>query len=128
MISIRKTSNVVSIGRTSSKSGASSADQNTQITSPFAARPAESLKGITERKSRLNEEQKLAILQNALLPFANEARSHLPPDLSMLEKKVREQMTKEGLPKEFVAEAGDEAVSVSLKNRRVSRKPDTKKG
>ena len=122
MINVRKTSNVVSIGRAEGKSSTTAADQNTQVTSPFAARPAESLKGITERKSKLTEDQRLAILQRALQPFASEARSHLPTDLSSVEKEVRKKMLKEGFSEVVANEAGEEAVSVSLKNRRVTRK------
>ena len=131
MVNIRKTSHVVSLGKAESSSSSTPADRNTEPTSPFAARPTESLKNITDRKSRpLTEEQKLAMLQRALQPFSSEARSHLPADLSDVEKKVRKKMMDEGFSEVIANEAGEEAVSVTIgtKRRRVARKTSSHRG
>ncbi len=117
MVHIRKTSNVIDIKRTGSKSSESETVQ--QPISPFASGPVNPLKSITERKSRgLTEEQRLALLQNALRPFATEARSHLPSDLSEFEKKMHKKMLEEGFPEVVANEAGDEVVDALLKTRR----------
>lgn len=118
MINVRKTSNILPFDKVSSSSE-TSADKNTSVTSPFAAKPAQSLKSLTERKSRpLTEEQRLALLQRALQPFANEARSHLPVDVSSVEKKVRKKMLEEGFSEVIATEAGEETVDALLGNRR----------
>ncbi|MDO8526547.1 MAG: hypothetical protein Q7T03_02545 [Deltaproteobacteria bacterium] len=118
---IRKTSNVVSLGKAGSSKSTSSADQNTAAHSPFAANPTQSLKHLTDRKSKpRTEEQRLALLQNALKSFATEARSHLPVNLGKMEQKVRKKMIDEGFSEVVANEAGDEAVDVLLENRRVT--------
>lgn len=126
MVKIRSTSNVVRLGRkegTKSSSAASSSSVS-DTASPFAAKPVDVLKAITERKSRpLTEEQKLALLQNALKPFASEARGHLPQNLTRVEKKVRKRMIEEGFSDVLASEAGDETVSALLTHRVSRKKP-----
>lgn len=117
MTLIRKTSNVVSLGKASRKtvSGTSSA---TQAPSPFAISPPDPLKSITERKSRsLSEWERLALLQRALGSFAEEARKKLPSEVRSVEEKVRKKMIQEGFAKEVASEAGDETVSAILTTR-----------
>lgn len=124
MIQIRRTSNVITLGKkegakSSSTSKTSSAGEPL---SPFAAHPADALKSLTDRKSRpQTEEQKLALLQGAFKTFALEARSHLPSPLRRVEKKVRKKMIEEGFSDVVASEAGDEAVSALLSSK-VSRK------
>lgn len=117
MTAIRKTSNWTSLGRASGKtvSGASSA---TEAPSPFALKPPDLLKSITERKSRsLSEWERLALLQRALGSFAEEARKKLPSEVRTVEEKVRKKMIQEGFTKEIASEAGDETVTALLHNR-----------
>lgn len=117
MTSIRKTSNVISLGKASGKtvSGGSSA---TQAPSPFAIKPPDTLKSITERRSRvLSEWERLALLQQALGSFAEEARKKLPREVRAVEEKVRKKMIQEGFSKEVATEAGDETVTALLQNR-----------
>lgn len=123
MIKIRQTSNVVTLGKKEgAKSSTASKTPSAETLSPFAAHPAEALKSLTERKSRpLTEEQKLALLQGALKPFALEARHHLPQALTKVERRVRKKMIEEGFSTEIASEAGDEAVSALLTSK-VSRK------
>lgn len=122
MVKIRSTSNVVSMNRKEGAKSSSGSSSVSSTASPFAAKPVDVLKSITERKSRpLSEEQKLALLQNALKPFANEARSHLPASLGNVEKKVRKKMIEEGFSSEIAAEAGDETVTALLETK-VTRK------
>lgn len=125
MVEIRKTTNILPFGRASSKE-VSPSGAVSETSSPFATKPTETLKGILERKSSLLEDAKLAILRKALQPFATEASSHLPQDLSSIEKKVRRKMLEEGFSEVVAEEAGEEAVSVSLTHRRVIRKLSTK--
>ncbi|MDP2599974.1 MAG: hypothetical protein Q8P84_04475 [Deltaproteobacteria bacterium] len=126
MTHIRKTSNVVTLGRTGSKSSAGSSSSAKEPDSPFASGSVNPLRGITERKSRgLTEEQRLALLQNALKSFATEARQHLPKDVGDIEKKVREKIVKEGLSEVIANEAADEAAGALLAHRRVTRKKPT---
>ena len=115
MTNIRKISNVVSLGKGKSVSGPRS---STSTTSPFAMKAPDGLKALTERKSQLNELQRLAILQRALEPYAARARKHLPSDVQKIEKKVRSRMIKEGFSEEIATEAGDEAVSTILISKR----------
>jgi len=120
MSRIRKTSSIVSLGRGRTKSVAGPRPSST-TTSPFSIKPPDPLKSITQRQSQLSELQRLAILQNALEPFAGEARKHLPKNIQSIEKKVRKRMIQKGFSKEVVSEAGDETVSVLLNKRRSSK-------
>ena len=123
MTHIRKTSNVVTLGRAGSKSSAGSSSAAKEPVSPFASGPVNPLRDITERKSRgLTEEQRLALLQNALKPFAAEARQHLPKDVSDIETKVRRTILEEGFSEAVANEAGDEAAGALLSHRRVTLK------
>lgn len=125
MIQIRKPSGIIpkrTLEKIKKGETVSSETGSEAASSPFAARPADALKAITERKSRgLTEEQRLALLQKALEPFANEARSHLPTPIGQLERKVRKRMLEEGFGKEVASEAGDETVTVLL-DKVVSKK------
>ncbi|OGQ05560.1 MAG: hypothetical protein A2W61_01730 [Deltaproteobacteria bacterium RIFCSPLOWO2_01_44_7] len=127
MVTIRKTSNVLPFGKISSSKSVSSTSESSSAVSPFAAKPVDALKAITQRKSRLSEEQKLAILQRALSPFSNEARGHLPTDVSQMEEEVRKRMMKEGFSETVANEAGEETVDVLLEHRRVVRKSHSSK-
>lgn len=122
MVKIRSTSNVVSMNRKEGAKSSSGSSSVSNTASPFAAKPVDVLRSITERKSRpLSEEQKLAMLQNALKPFASEARSHLPQSLGNVEKKVRKKMIEEGFSDVMANEAGDETVAALL-HTKVQRK------
>lgn len=116
MTIIRKTSNVVSLGKAGGKS-VSGTKQSTTTSSPFALKPTDPLKALTERKSSLTELQKLAILQRALEPYANEARGHLPANLQKIDRKVRTKMIKDGFATEEANEAGDEVVTALMGKR-----------
>lgn len=113
MINIRRTSKVIPFEKTSRSGGVSKTSSQT-TSSPFAIKPANPLKALTERKSRLTEEQKLAILQRALEPYAKEARSHLPDTVQKVRERVRRKMLEKGFPKEVAEEADDETVSAIL--------------
>lgn len=114
---IRKTSNVVSLGKKEKAGGSEKTSPVSETASPFAANPLETLKAITGRQSRpMTEEEKLRLLQNALKDFAAEARKHLPKNLGDMEKKVRSKMLAEGFSEEVAAEAGDETVTAILDN------------
>ncbi len=113
MTTIRKTSNVISI-RKGSAAKSVSQTQSSTTASPFAIKPPDPLKSITERKSSLSELQKLAILQRALEPYAHEARRHLPTRLQKIDIKVRTKMIRDGFSEEVATEAGDEAVTAIL--------------
>lgn len=113
MTTVRKTSNVVSLGKAGGSKSVSPAKSSTTA-SPFAIKPPDPLKSLTDRKSSLSELQKLAILQRALEPYAQDARSHLPPHLQTIDKKVRTKMIKDGFSKEVATEAGDEIVTAIL--------------
>lgn len=113
MIKVRKTSNVVSIGGAKGKT-VSGASGSTAAPSPFSISPANPLKAITERQTKMNEWQRLAILQRALEPYAREARGQLPSNLQKIEKKVRRKMLEEGFTTESANEAGDEVVTALL--------------
>ena len=110
---VRRTSKVISLGKASSK-GVSGVGSERGVPSPFAISAPDPLKALTERKSTLGEKERLAILQRALEPYADEARRHLPPGMQKIEKKVRHKMLKEGFPKEVANEAGDETVAALL--------------
>lgn len=113
MVTIRKISKGVSFEKTSGK-GVAGASSKGSAPSPFAISAPDPLKALTERKSTLGEKERLAILQRALEPYAEEARRHLPPGMQKIEKKVRHKMIKEGFPKEVANEAGDETVTALL--------------
>ena len=113
MVTIRRTSKVVPFEKTSGK-GVSGAGSAKGAPSPFAISAPDPLKAITERQSKLGEKSRLAVLQRAFEPYAEEARRHLPPGMQKIEKKVRYKMIKEGFPKEIANEAGDEAVTALL--------------
>ncbi|MBI4125091.1 MAG: hypothetical protein HY609_04265 [Deltaproteobacteria bacterium] len=118
MMQIKKTSRFAAVDKPSRKSIAKTDESSGQAASPFAIKPPDALRAITERKSRqLKEWQKLAILQRALEPYASEAKEHLPPDLRQVEEKVRQRMLEEGFKEEIAAEAGDETVSAILDTR-----------
>lgn len=115
MIQVKKTSRFVSVDKPSRQSISKTEKSAGQAAHPFAIKPPDALKAITERKSRqLKEWQKLAILQRALEPYASEAKEHLPKGLRLVEEKVRQRMLEEGFKEEIAAEAGDETVSAIL--------------
>lgn len=125
MIRIRKRDNVISIGKGKKPGESSSSEKAEESQSPFDSKPVEALRSITERKSRgLTEEQRLKLLQNALEPFAKEARSRLPGDVKDIEKEMRKKMIQEGFAKEWASEAGDETVSAILDARLVEEEED----
>lgn len=116
MVQIKKTSNVITLRRTSGKTAGVAS--STQAPSPFALKPPDPLKSIVERRSRtLSEWERLALLQRALGPFAEEARKHLPKEVRTIEKKVRKKMIQEGFAEAVAAEAGDETVTAILSTR-----------
>lgn len=122
MVDIKKTSSVLGRGHlreikktshSQSQSTSSSAE-----TSPFAANPVDSLRSLTDRKSRpLTEDQWLILLQKAFQPFATEARGRLPSNIKRVEQKIRKKMLEEGFSEVVATEAGDEAVTVILEKR-----------
>ena len=118
MMQIKKTSRFTAVDKPSRKSVSKTENPSGQTSHPFAIKPPDALKAITERKSRqLKEWQKLAILQRALEPYASEAKERLPDDLRQVEEKVRQRMLQEGFKEEIAAEAGDETVSAILDTR-----------
>lgn len=115
MEKIRRSSNVILLGRKGKTESASSSPTVISTSSPFDAKPLNPLKAITERKSRfLSEGERLRLLQQALEKFAAEARRHLPERLKRMEGKVRTRMIQEGFSSEVAREAGDETVSLLL--------------
>lgn len=119
MTNIRKTSNVVSIGKGRPASGVTK-EESSQVSSPFAVNPAQTLKSLTERRSReLSEEQRLSLLQRALHDFSEEASRHLPDAIGKIKRRVRNKMLAEGFADVIANEAGEEAVDVLLESRRV---------
>lgn len=115
---IKRTSRFTAVDKPSAKSVSQTEKSSGPAVHPFAIRPPDALKAITERKSRrLKEWQKLAILQRALEPYAAEAREHLPGDLRQIEEKVRQKMLEEGFQEEIASEAGDETVTAILDSK-----------
>lgn len=115
MIQIRKTPKTTSADRTTKAGESSGTEESGAPVSPFAIKPPDPLRSLTERKSRpLTEEQKLALLQRALGPFAEEAKRHLPPALRKADEDTRKEMIRKGFSKERAHEAGEEIVAAIL--------------
>lgn len=117
MIHLRKISKVTSHTKTEGPSSVKGRRGSSPLVSPFAIKPPDSLKGITERKTQLSEIQRLAILQRALQPYAKEAEKKLSPELLKMKEEVRKEMITKGFPQEVAGEAADEAVSVILETK-----------